>query len=173
MITPKRNIRKQIATNAETKVSNVAMIPNRTNPLDDFKLVLNNTAKYRLPVIDEVPPAVYSCRLDFVEPSMTRAGKKAVDCCYSLINRAGELLFMRQRYPKDSIHYQELVHALCAAGAPPGKSITEAVGVVENVKIGYLDYSDIGSILDRIPYPYKDGETQETVAELFLELPDD
>lgn len=167
MITPKRNIRKKA-----TEQVAVAM-PKTATPLEDFKLVWNDTAKYRFPVIDEVPPAVYSCRLDFVEPSKTRGGMKAVDCCYSLINREGDLLFIRQRYPKDSAPYQKLVHALCAAGAPPDKNIAEAIGVIENVKLGYLDFSEIGSIVDRIPYPYKDGETQENMAHLFQEIPDD
>lgn len=164
MLYPKRNIRIKPITNVPP-----AALPS----LEDFVLEINRTEKYKFPICDEVPPAMYSSRVDFVEASLTAKKQPAVDVCYSLINADGDLFHIRQRYPKGSVFYQELVHALCNAGAPPGKNIAEAVGIIENLKIGYSTGSEIGSITKRIPYPYKEGETQENMAYLFEELPDD
>lgn len=164
MLYPKRNIRINPITNVSS-----ATLPS----LEDFVLEINRTEKYKFPICDEVPPAMYSSRVDFVEPSLTARKQPAVDVCYSLINADGDLFHIRQRYPKDSIYYLELVHSLCKAGAPPGKNISEAVGIIENIKIGYPTESEIGSITKRIPYPYKEGETPENMACFFEELPDD
>ena len=166
MITPKRNIRKGITPAAKTS-------SNPMHLLDKCILEVSPTRKYRFPVIDEVPPDHYIARLDFVEPSVTAKGRKAVDTCQTFMNRAGDLLHVRQRYVIDSLHYRQLVDALCDAGAPRGKSITAAVGVIERLRFGYPTDSEIGSIIKRIPYDYKEGETQESLAEYFVDYPED
>lgn len=166
MIITKRNIRKGIAPAAKTH-------PNNTPSLDDFILEASPTRRYKFPVIDEVPADCYIARLDFVEPSVTAKGMQAIDTCQTFMNCAGDLFHVRQRYVRDSLHYRELVDALCDAGAPPGRRITEAVGVIERLRFGYPTDCEIGSITKRIPYDYKEGETQESLAEYFEDYPED
>ena len=168
MTVPKRNIRKKISANVVDEIRSCAL-PTQ----DDFKLELDPTAKYEFPVIDEVPADHYLARLDHIVPSLTVRGQPAVDTCQTFMNREGDLFYVRQRYVKDSLHYKKLIQALCAAGAPLGKSIVGAVGVIERLRFGYPSDSEIGSIIKRLPYEYKDGETKESLAEYFEDYPDD
>ena len=164
MITIKRNVRKNMSTKVATTVR-----VNDPHSLDDFELVRSPTAEYEFPTIDIVPPGVYLVRLDFVEASVSAKGQRALDTCQTFMNREGDLFHVRQRFVKDSVYYQRLIDALCAAGAPPGKNIREAVGVIETVKLGYEADVEIGSIFKRLPYEYKNGETQESLAEYFVD----
>ena len=160
----KRNICIHSTANAVKKASRFGK-----SSLDDFVLGVDDTSKYVFPTIDEIPPAYYLARVMAVEPSTTGRGEPAVDVCYAFTADYTDFYFVRQRYAKGGIHYKKLIAALCKAGAPAGKSIAAAVGTLEIVSFGYPTSSEIGSIIQRKPYQLKEGETLESVAELFDE----
>lgn len=108
--------------------------------------------KYDFPREEKVPAGYYLSEIIRLEPRR-KNGVAILDVCYDLWANDGNVYHIRQSYPDGSIPMKKFHQALIAAGIRPGPNMKDAIGIEEKVHFAYWsDRSDIGSIVERLPY---------------------
>ena len=98
-----------------------------------------------------VLPGTYISKIVGVEESKTKAGEEAVDVLYELTSDSGKKHHVRMRYPLDGFYFEELCEALLDAGLTEDSKLSDAVGLEEQVVLGYPNGERIGSFISRYP----------------------
>lgn len=117
--------------------------------LEDFIIIDD---MYEFPLEKNVPAGYYLAEIARLEPRL-KDGTPILDVCYDLYANDGGEYHIRQSYPEGSKPMRTFHQALIAAGIKPGPNMKKAVGLEEKVHLAYWSStSDIGSIVERVPY---------------------
>ena len=151
-----RNIKKLTPKTTQT---------NYATPPGDKK---HRLGKYRFPMIDEVPSGYYMSRIMHARNVRTKSGKDAVELfykmlplnyCYQIVNNIIpedpkiKPFFVRQRYPKDSMYYEEFEYAMFEAldaDADYELDLNDIIGLEERINLTYASDTAFGGIKDRV-----------------------
>lgn len=140
MLNSKKNTTNTKKTNTPTSVSDI--IARRSK---------QPQKKAPMVTAEIVPAGTYHSVVLAVEDACSAEGKPMADVTYRFTNAGGETTEARIRYPVAGYHIQRLVDALIDAGLPEGASLTDAVGLEEEVTITFPHEGALGKIKSRRP----------------------
>ena len=100
---------------------------------------------------DIVAAGAYHSRIIAVEDARSDEGKLMADVTYRLTNADGKSADARIRYPVPGFHLDRLMDALVEAGLPEESSLTDAVGIEEEVIVTFPHDGALGKIKSRRP----------------------
>ena len=142
-------------TSASSKLShllsNSEESPSTRSKESMFSTFAVDVDSYEFPTADRVPAGYYIAEIDKVDVRVKK-GVKILDVSYCIWNDDGQH-YILQSYPEKTVHLKRFFEAMAAAGIKPGADPRETRGVKEKIDLEYWsDYSDIGSIVKRMPY---------------------
>ena len=126
---------------------------NPATPLNNVRIRRTKTPTTVPMLTAKIAPAgVYASKIVAVTASkIDTTNADAVDVTYELTGTDGKIVQGRVRYEVGGYHLDKLLDALAEAGVPEGSSITEAVGIEEQLEIVYPQRGSLAKIKSRRP----------------------
>lgn len=112
---------------------------------------LNLKLKAPMMTANVIPAGTYRSTVVSVEDAVSEEGKAMADVTYRFMGVDGKTVDARVRYPIVGYHIGKLMDALISAGLPEGASLTDAVGIEEEVTVVYPHEGALGKIKSRCP----------------------
>lgn len=134
-----------------SSASRKAPTASKTSAVDRKITRKAQTKQFSFAKIGIVPPDEYRSKIVGLEDSRTKAGEDAIDVLYELTSASEKKFHVRMRYPLDGYFFEELCDALLDAGLTEDSKLSEAVGLEEQVVLGYPNGERIGSFVSRCP----------------------
>lgn len=127
-----------------------------------WETLLTSTSNFDFPRKEKVPAGYYIAEIvDVAIRSKAARGsneeKVLLDVSYVLegfdVKNDGLIYHIKQSYPAGTVHLRNFFTAMGNAGANIHTDPKNLVGIKEKIHLAYeSDYSDIGSIVERVPY---------------------
>ena len=139
-------------TKAKTTVANQDPVVSNEEDLEKYWELFAGpvSIKYEHPYEDKVPAGIYYSEIKKME-IRKKGDQVLLDVGYWIENAKG-IHHILQSYPLGSMPFVKLRAAIDAAGINVEKNIRAAIGMSEKIRLAYVSkYSDIGSIIERIP----------------------
>lgn len=124
---------------------------------------------YKYPTYDTVPAGYYVSEVMHVKETHSKNGDDAITVYYK-VNPYGDVCkkvngvlpadmeiktyYIKQLYKVDSDYYYDFIDSMTVALGLPDRSDVDSeaiIGVIERVKIGYFEWTDIGGFTFRDP----------------------
>lgn len=127
----------------------------KKTPLSVSDIIVRRSKQHhkKAPMLTErvVPAGTYHSTVIAVNDARNDEGNPMADVTYSFADAGGKSREARVRYPIAGYHIEKLIDALIDAGLPEGASLTDAVGLEEEVTIVYPYDGALGKISNRRP----------------------
>lgn len=102
---------------------------------------------------DVIKSGKYKTIITSVHGSRTEKGKEAVDIVYDFIDASGSVVTAKERHVVDGYIFERLYTYWIKSGLlPNGSTISDLVGICEELDVTYIRKGGLGSLQNRQPY---------------------